>query len=255
MLSELITGRRNWPGAWAASAAAAALVLSSGCTGQIRNTTTARGSTETLLLSTSAERAIRGLDATGWRGKSAWLDLALLDCVDKNYAVSTLRVRLARAGVTLVEARDQADLVIEPRAGTLATWEGNYGFGIPPLPISYGGSAILTPDLKIGFDVQQGWTKLNLFAYDRATGAFAGEAVCWGMASEDLIRTVYPSILESAKEMVAEAQGEGAQDLEQREQEQMQREVDQQRREREQRQQEQREQEQQQREQQEQEQR
>lgn len=185
----------------------APLALVTGCTGQARGTTTARGSTETLLLSTSAGRAIRAVDAKPWKGKRGWIDESRLDCYDKNYVVSSLRVRLARAGVILVDGRGDAELVFEPRAGTFATWEGNYAFGVPPLPISYGGTAILTPEITLGIDVQQGWAKFQVFAYERESGAFAGEAEVWGMASEDLLRSVYPSIVEVAKEEVDKRTG------------------------------------------------
>lgn len=167
------------------------LLSASGCVGTIRDTTTARSATETLLVSTSIDRALSLLDASAWRGRRLHVDLRFLECVDQGYLVSCLADRLAEQGVILVEAPEQAEVLLEVRAGVVGTWEGSWKLGIPALPVQFGGPGVALPEVVIPWDVQQGWTKLQLFARERESGAFLGEAELWGSASEDLLRGVY----------------------------------------------------------------
>lgn len=186
----------------------ASTLVTGACQGGLGDSTTARGPTETLLLSTAAGRSVVKLDATPWSGRRVWVDESRLECIDKNYVVSALRARLARGGSVLVAARDAAEVVIEPRSGALGTWDGNYFFGIPAIPLGYSAVYTLTPPLGIDVDVQQGWSLLQLFAYERESGKFIAEATLWGGASEDLIRSVYPSLTEQVKEEVERLEGE-----------------------------------------------
>lgn len=171
--------------------ALALLLPLAACVGTIRDTTTARGATETLLVSTSIDRALSRLDASGWRDRRLHVDQRFLECVDQHYLVSCLADRLAEQGVILVEAPEQAEVLLEVRAGSVATWDGSWHLGIPALPVQFGGPGLALPEVVIPWDVQQGWTKLLLFARERESGAFLGEAELWGSASEDPIRGVY----------------------------------------------------------------
>lgn len=181
------------------------LLLASGCAGQIRDTTTARGSTETLLLSTAIDRAVVRWPVDWMKGRRVFIDDRLLDPqVDKAYLVSALRAHAARGGARLVDARADAELVVEARCGTLGCWEGDYLLGIPTLPLSHGGTTLLTPRLTLGFSPRQGWVKLQLFVQDTATGeVVASSGDLWGAASEDLLRSVYPSKLDVLREETA----------------------------------------------------
>lgn len=183
------------------AAVLAALALT-GCMGNIRGTLTARTSTEMLLVSGAAESAIVRWDASPLKGRRVFLDTQFLESYDEPYVTSALRAHVARAGAILVD-REQAEWVMEVRCASLGTWEGDWLLGLPPLPLSFGGPAILTPSITIGHSSRQGWAKLEWFVYDAATLAVLGSSgTRWGMAREDLFGSVYPSIIDTARETV-----------------------------------------------------
>ena len=182
-----------------AAALLAALALT-GCMGGIRGTVTARKSTEMLLVSGAAEGAITRWDASPLKGRRVFLDTQFLEAYDEPYVTSALRAHVSRAGALLVD-REQAEWVMEVRCASLGTWEGDYLIGLPPLPLSFGGPTILSPDLTIGHSSRQGWAKLEWFVYDAETQVVLGTSgTRWGMAREDLLGTVYPSLLDRARE-------------------------------------------------------
>lgn len=145
-----------------------------GCTGGIRDTTTARTATEVLLVSTAAERAIKQYEVSGvLKGKKVSIDDARYDSIDKPYVVSALRNHLAAAGVIL--SSEEPDYILEMRNGTLGIYDNDFTFGVPGLPIILGnvGAALpplVTPPLNIfRRDTSQGWCKMQLWVYDAKT--------------------------------------------------------------------------------------
>jgi hypothetical protein len=167
-----------------------------GCMGTITSTTTARTSTEMLLVSDAAAGAVTRWNAAPLVGRRTFVDPQFLDCMDKPYVLSALRAQASRAGALLVDEPDEAERVVEVRCAGLAGWDGDYQFGLPPLPLSYFNESVMTPALTIGNENHQGWAKLQLFVYDKATGRVVGVAdALWGAAREDLFGSVYPSIL------------------------------------------------------------
>lgn len=174
-------------------------LLLTGCLGDIRSTTTARGSTEMLLLSAAVESAIHRWDATPLEGRRVHLDTQFLDTYDEPYLTSTLRYHVTRAGAVLVD-RPEAELVVEVRCGGFACWDGEFLFGVPPLALGQFGLSVISPDLTIGNTSRQGWAKLQLFVYEPDTGAvLATSGDLWGASREDLFGSVYPSLLDTAK--------------------------------------------------------
>lgn len=178
-----------------------ALVLG-GCLGDIRSTTTARGSTEMLLLSSAVESAISRWDATPLAGKRVHLDTQFLDTYDEPYVTSSLRYHVSRAGALLVDP-PEAELVVEVRCGGLACWDGKFLFGVPPLAVGQFGLTVISPDLTIGNISRQGWAKLQLFVYEPETReVLATSGDLWGAAREDLLGSVYPSLLDTARDTI-----------------------------------------------------
>lgn len=178
-----------------------ALVLS-GCLGDIRSTTTARGSTEMLLLSSAVESAISRWDATPLAGRRVHLDTQFLDTYDEPYVTSSLRYHVSRAGALLVDP-PEAELVVEVRCGALANWHGTYVYGIPPVPVGQFGLVFISPDYTIGNINRQGWAKLQLFVYEADTReVIATSGDLWGAAREDLFGSVYPSLLDTARDTI-----------------------------------------------------
>ncbi|MGE0713422.1 MAG: DUF6655 family protein [Planctomycetota bacterium] len=150
----------------------------SACT--VRETTTPRTATEVLLLSTAAERAIARFDAAPLKGKRVAIDDSRYDAVDKPYVISALRTQVVRGGGRLVKDLRKTkpdapapEAILELRNATLGLWDGAFTFGIPPVPISRG---VGQEPLRLpGFYLlhrgsQQGYCKLQLYAYEVATG-------------------------------------------------------------------------------------
>ena len=175
-------------------------LLGSACTGEIRETTSARTATEQLLISTAAQRAVNNYQGDIKKllaGKRVAIDDSRFDAVDKNYVISHLRNVLARNGVTLVNKADViadagskkvADfnpaLILELRSGALGIKDADFGFGIPPLPLPVPNTALTTqsPGLYLIYrDKQEGWAKFQFWLYDPQTKTYlAQSADLWG---------------------------------------------------------------------------
>ena len=113
------------------SASRPALLAILGC-GTTRSSDTARTATEQLLISDAVDRAIQSVSFAPLAGQTVYLDDSKLsDVVDKNYIVSTLRQHMLASGCILRDTRDQADFVVEARAGAVGTDRNDLLFGIP----------------------------------------------------------------------------------------------------------------------------
>lgn len=178
-----------------------AIALSTGCIGQIRDTTTARSSTEMLLVSTAAERALNQYEyPAALKGKRVAIDDSRFDSVDKNYVVSALRNYVSEHGSTLVpvapvKTKDAAgkevevgpERVLEIRNGDLGINDKSFGIGIPPLPVPVPNTNIMAgplPGIFLFFRKKQdGWAKFQLWIFDPKQEAFASRSKdLWGHA-------------------------------------------------------------------------
>lgn len=166
-------------------AALLAPLFSSGCVGQIRDTTTPRSAQEMLLVSTAAQRAVSGYDAAPLKTRRVFLDLGLFDPIDKNYVQSSLRYHLANAGVVIADKADDCDLVMEVRNAALGLWDGDFVLGIPQMPMSAQGSpTVLLPPLYAFRRLShQGFAKFQLWLYDPKKKTYLGRSQdLWGTA-------------------------------------------------------------------------
>lgn len=164
-------------------------VLSTGCIGGIRNTSTPRSANEMLLISTAAERAVAKYDAAPLAGRKVFVDVSKFDSPDKNYVVSSLRHHLAKAKAVLAEKGDAGatDLVLQVRDGTLGIWDGDFTLGVPGLQISgegFGDQAFFLPPLYAFRRLSaQGFAKFQLWTWDPATSQFVARSEdLWGHA-------------------------------------------------------------------------
>jgi len=157
------------------AAAAAGLMPLVGC-GTTRSTDTSRTATEQLLISDAIDRAVQSVNVQSLAGQTVFLDDSRLgDVVDRNYLVSTLRQHLLASGCLLRDQKDQADFVVEARAGAVGTDRNDLLFGVPSmnvpqiLPLQPAPAAI--PEIPIAKRKdQRGIAKLAVFAYHRETG-------------------------------------------------------------------------------------
>lgn len=149
-------------------------------------TTAQRGAMEQLLVSDAIDQAIGQIDFSPLRDKDVYLDAEYirtvkpLGYVNADYVLSSLRHQILAAGCHLKDRRDDAEIIIEPRVGSLGTDDYNIVYGLPRSEAasmlgaaSHTGIAIpLIPELAVGkSEYRQGFAKLNVFAYradDRA---------------------------------------------------------------------------------------
>jgi hypothetical protein len=154
---------------------AASVLILAGC-GTTRSSDTTRTATEQLLISDAVDRAIQSVNLGPLSGQTIYLDDShLSDAVDKNYIVSTLRQHMLASGCILRDTRDQADFIVEARAGAVGTDRNDLLFGIPAtnvpqiLPVQGVPAAIPEVPLAKRRD-QRGIAKISMFAYQRQTG-------------------------------------------------------------------------------------
>jgi hypothetical protein len=146
-----------------------------GC-GTTRSTDTSRTATEQLLISDAIDRAVQSVNLQTLAGQSVYLDDSRLgDVVDRNYLISTLRQHLLASGCALRSERDQADYIVEARAGAIGTDRNDLLFGVPSMnvpqimPMQPVPAAIPEVPIAKRRD-QRGIAKIAVFAYHRETG-------------------------------------------------------------------------------------
>jgi len=159
--------------AFARSLLAALALLALGACSEMRESQPGRTAAEQLMFSTAAERVCDKLAIELPENAKVFVDASYVEGTDSKYLVATLRDRILRHGGRLVAARDQADLVFEPRVGAFSVDRKTTLVGVPsiPIPIPLAGELNL-PELALyKRDRKQGVVKLALTSYDAKTGA------------------------------------------------------------------------------------
>ncbi|HMP78533.1 MAG TPA: hypothetical protein PKD54_03715 [Pirellulaceae bacterium] len=147
-------------------------------------TVTSRMATEQLLMSDAVDNSVARIDFRPISGKKVFLDTTYLrpaqgqNFVNADYVISSLRQALVASRCLLQDDRQEADIIVEPRLGTLATNGNDMIYGIPATnnltqaASSVAGGALLPPLPEIALarsSNQSGFTKVAVFAYDRQT--------------------------------------------------------------------------------------
>lgn len=153
------------------------IILNCGCGTKIN-----RVATEQLLLSDAVDRAIDTIDFSPLAGESVFLDVMYLqsarnqNLVNAEYVISSLRHHLAAARCYIKDNRNEADIIVEPRIGTLGTDGHEIIYGIPPsggervLGGALTGNAglALIPEMSLGRNnAQSAMAKVIVYAYER----------------------------------------------------------------------------------------
>ena len=149
--------------------------ICAGC-GTTRWSDTQRTATEQLLLSNAMDRAVDRLDFRALGGRTTYLDAtALRATTDAGYLASSLRQQMLAQGCIVKDKREEADYVVEVRAGAIGTDRREVLFGIPAtsvpqtMPVATVPAAI--PELPLAKKTEQrAVAKIALFAYNRETG-------------------------------------------------------------------------------------
>ena len=169
----------------------AALCLAAACAAGC-GSTKGRVATEQLLASDAVDQAVSRIDFRPLAGRMVYLDTQYLKpssrstrsigFVDENYVTSSLRQQMIACGCLLQDTKDQADIVVEARMGTLGTDSREIVYGLPASnAISAAASAASAlspttpnipaiPEISIARrDDQLAAAKIAAFAYERET--------------------------------------------------------------------------------------
>lgn len=159
------------------------IAVAAGC-GTIRETLPGRAAKEQLVISTSADRAIREMPESPFEGKKIHLDTSNLEGTDAAYVKQVVRDYLLARGAALVGSPDKADVVLEVASGALSLDKRNYLLGVPelPLPIPMAGETLRFPELPLLKALfYRGKTKLRISAVDAESRTQAFEVpMCRG---------------------------------------------------------------------------
>ena len=86
------------------------------------------------------DRAISEIDFAALGNKSVYLDTRyIITALDQNYVISTLRQHMLASGCIIKDKAEDADYVVEVRAGSLGTNRQDLLFGIPATNLPTGG--------------------------------------------------------------------------------------------------------------------
>ncbi|MBX3424021.1 MAG: hypothetical protein KF752_20890 [Pirellulaceae bacterium] len=162
------------------------LCLCLGCGATKQNT-----ATEQLLMSNAVDATISKLDFSELAHRKVYLDSAFVNkpittvspvaqplAIDSNYVLSSLRQQMFAAGVLLVENRDEAEIIAEPRIGALGIDGHDVTYGIPAsnsiatASSAVAGTPLLPPIPEISFarkEDRMGAARIAVFAYYRDT--------------------------------------------------------------------------------------
>ena len=94
-------------------------LLGTACTGEIRETTTARSAEEMVHISTAAERSVARMNFRALAGKKVFVDERYLKGVDRGFVMSCVHEQVVAAGMQRVKSRENADVVLELRCAAL----------------------------------------------------------------------------------------------------------------------------------------
>jgi hypothetical protein len=131
-----------------------------------------RTATEQLLVSDAIERAVMKVDMRPLAGHRVFLDTtALSEVADKDYLQSTVRQHVLGSGAVLAEKREEAEIVVEARAGAIGTDRSSVLVGMPQMSLQIAGNGTSLPEMALlKRSDQRAVAKINLFAYHRTTG-------------------------------------------------------------------------------------
>ncbi len=149
--------------------------LLAGC-GTTRTSNTLRTATEQLLISDAIDRSVQAINFQPLSGKTVFFDpKPLQGVVDDGYLISSLRQHLLASGCILKDERNEAEYIVEPRAGAVGTDNHDLLFGMPatnvPQLTLLAALPPVIPEIPIAKRRdQRGIAKISVFAYQRETG-------------------------------------------------------------------------------------
>jgi hypothetical protein len=158
--------------------AAAMTLIAAGC-----GTTKMQEATEQLVLSSAVDRSVAMIDFRPLAGERVYLDTEYLknskspSFVNADYVTSSLRQQIMASGCMLQENKEDAEIIIEARLGTLGADDHRVTYGIPENNgLSTAASLLVqtptpaVPEIALARrDAREGAAKIAAFAYERET--------------------------------------------------------------------------------------
>ena len=148
-------------------------VLLAGC-GTVKQSSTPRTGTEQILLTNAWDDALQQVDFRPLAGVPIFLDAQFISAIDQGWVTSSLRQAMLAQGVLLRDKPEKAQWIVEARVGAYGTDSYNWLVGIPQTnvpPTLTGIPNGTIPEIPLIKKTDQfGYSKLALFAYDRASG-------------------------------------------------------------------------------------
>jgi hypothetical protein len=133
----------------------------------MKESDTSRTGLEQLLISNAVDQSLSKVDFTPVSGAKVHLKTDLLDCVDKNYVLISVRSMLLTNKCTLVDKAEDSDVVMEIASGGVGTDRTDLTVGTPEIPLGLMGSVP-----KVSFYERKkamGTAKLAIIATDNKT--------------------------------------------------------------------------------------
>ena len=132
-------------------AAMAVSLLITGCTSPWV-TNTARSAIEQYLLAITIERMTEHAGLERYKGKKIFFDYTYLaPQTDKEYVKGRLEMIVSKSDCLIVAKHEEADVMIQPLCGVLATDHDTFLIGTPalPIPVPYCDINIVIPEIPI----------------------------------------------------------------------------------------------------------
>lgn len=154
---------------------ALALVAAAGC-GTTKWSDSPRTATEQLLISDAVDRAVSEIDFGVLAGHDVYLQTKYFDgAVDDKYVIGTLRQHMLASGCIIKDKLEDAQYVVELRAGAIGTNRNDLLFGVPQTSLPTGGMFPVAPTSIPEIPLmkrtnQQAVAKIAVFAYERLSG-------------------------------------------------------------------------------------
>ena len=129
-------------------------VFTTGCVNKLRMTEPTRSLGEQLLVSTSIDRSLSELDAEAigrLKGFKVFISSEYLKTLDQEYLVGSLRDLFLSNGVIVVDAAEEAQMIVEVRSGANSLDSSNATLGIAEdqaLPNPVTGAAVALPEIS-----------------------------------------------------------------------------------------------------------
>ena len=146
--------------------------ICSGCVNKIRMTEPARSLAEELLVSTSIDRSLSSLDSEAigrLKGFKVFISSTYIKTLDQEYLIGSLRDLLLSNGALVVDALEDAEMIVEIRSGANSLDNSTATLGISEdqsLPNPVTGAPVALPEIAF-YKKENNYaaTKIAIIAY------------------------------------------------------------------------------------------